>query len=211
MITLDSLIAASKSLDAMYRDEVLPKVVAFSNAWDKLTAPLRDENLKMVAKRHNVSLLPSNATANALKEIIGLARPQVCVVTNAYNANPHFTYGDFKGYAPTMVEVCGCNNIFGYWDGTMWSVVKGRGLLKPTADINRIKEYLTFYRKMLDNAIAAYEWFCENYTAIANEIEEKVNRVAELDEKDTNEFNALFNIKPKTRKVKITVIVEELT
>ena len=218
MITLDDLKEASEKLDKMYREEVYPKVLAFRAAWDKLTAPFLADSMRDVAKRHDIEFLPNHEFAKNIYVLCGIARTHMTVTSkclDSYTGLYRYTFAVNSSHrgeeaCPTMVEVTGHNNCFGFWDGTLWSVIRGNSWLRDSSHMNDIQKFLVQWRKNLLTVLEQFNWFSENIGTIAKQLEDKVNAIVKLDAKDTDEFHALFDIKPKAKMVKITVVVEEV-
>ena len=215
MITLDDLQMASAKLDKMYAEEVYPRVLAFRAAWDKLSAPWIDENYRRVAKRHGIEFLPNKEIAENIYLLCGFAKTVLNVRTLCKGDNEEHTFIVNTGYAgeepcPTIIEATGHNNCFGAWGWNMWGVIKGHGWLRPKPELENIKNYLVTWQKSFQTAIEQFEWFAKNIALITKDFEEQANEIAKLDAKDTDEFHTLFDIKPKMKMVKITVVVEEV-
>ena len=76
--------------------------------------------------------------------------------------------------------------------------------------MNTIQNYLVTWHDTFHKALEQFDWFVRNIALVTKDFEEQANEIAKLDAKDTDDFHALFNIKPKTKMVKITVVVEEV-
>jgi hypothetical protein len=222
MITLEDLQKASEKLDKMYAEEVYPRVLAFREAWDRLSAPFIGENYRLVAKRHGIEFLPNKKIAEKIGLLCRFANTKLNVTTRSGT----ITFGDGrkivkeissfnincddKEPCPTIIEATGHSNQFGAWGWNMWGVIKGNGWLRPKPEMNNIQRYLVTWHDTFHKALEQFDWFVRNIARITKDFEEQANEIAKLDAKDTDEFHALFDIKPKMKMVKITVVVEEV-
>lgn len=216
MITLNDLKRASEKLDDMYLNEVLPRVNEFRKTWNGITKPLLDGNLIRVADRHHIDFVPAEGYAQHFKDLCRVAKTYLNVAWRSADPyiSPHFSYNSEYRNAipdPTLVEVCGHSNQFGFFDGTLWSVIKGRGWINNRcSDMNKIQDYLIQVRTLLKSILDQFDWFSSNVGNISLYISNLVNRVADLDANDTDEFNKLFDLKPSKKRIVISVKIEEV-
>ena len=215
MITLDDLQMASAKLDKMYAEEVYPRVLAFREAWDKLSAPFITDSTRDLERRHGIEFMPNREIADNVYLLCGLARTVLTVRTLCKGDDKERTFVINTGYrseepCPTIIEATGHNNCFGAWGHNMWGVIKGNGWLRPRPEMNNIQNYLVTWHDTFRKALEQFDWFVRNIALVTKDFEEQANEIAKLDAKDTDEFHALFDIKPKMKMVKITVVVEEV-
>lgn len=215
MITLDDLQTASAKLDKMYAEEIYPRVLAFRSAWDKLSAPFLTDSTRDLERRHGIEFMPNKEIAENVYLLCGLARTVLTVRTLCKGNDKEHTFVKNIGYkgeepCPTIIEATGHNNCFGAWGWNMWGVIKGNGWLRPKPDMNNIQRYLVTWHDTFHKALEQFDWFVRNIALVTKDFEEQANEIAKLDAKDTDEFHTLFDIKPKMKMVKITVVVEEV-
>ena len=216
MITLDDLKKASEKLDKMYAEEVYPRILAFREAWDKMSAPFLDENARRVARRHGIEFMPSNELAEKICFLCAISRSVLGTTskcTASYERIRVFnilSYNNGAEPCPTMIEATGHNNCFGAWGHNLWGVIKGNAWLLDKPQMDKIQDFLVQWRKNLQTTLEQFRWFAENIGNVSKEIEAKANEIAELDAEDTDKFHALFDIRPTLKKVKITVLIEEI-
>jgi len=215
MITLDDLQMASSKLDKMYAEEIYPRVLAFREAWDKLSAPFLADSTRDLERRHGIEFMPNREIAENVYLLCGLARTVLTVRTLCKGDDKEYTFVINTGYrseepCPTIIEATGHNNCFGAWGWNMWGVIKGNGWLRPRPEMNKIQNYLVTWHDTFHKALEQFDWFVRNIVLVTKDFEEQANEIAKLDAKDTDEFHALFDIKPKMKMVKITVVVEEV-
>lgn len=215
MITLDDLQMASAKLDKMYAEEIYPRILAFREAWDKLSAPFLADSTRDLERRHGIEFMPNRKIAENVYLLCGLARTVLTVRTLCKGDDKEHTFVINTGYrseepCPTIIEATGHNNCFGAWGWNMWGVIKGNGWLRPRPEMNKIQNYLVTWHDTFHKALEQFDWFVKNISLVTKDFEEQANEIAKLDAKDTDEFHALFDIKPKMKMVKITVVVEEV-
>lgn len=215
MITLDDLQMASSKLDKMYAEEIYPRVLAFREVWDKLSAPFLTDSTRDLERRHGIEFMPNREIAENVYLLCGLARTVLTVRTLCKGDDKEHTFVINTGYrseepCPTIIEATGHNNCFGAWGWNMWGVIKGNGWLRPRPEMNKIQNYLVTWHDTFHKALEQFDWFVKNIALVTKDFEEQANEIAKLDAKDTDEFHALFDIKPKMKMVKITVVVEEV-
>lgn len=218
MIKVADLQSASRNLDKIYKDEILPILTEVRKVWDKLTMQYLDENNRRIAKRHDIQFLPSEKWAEPLQTLVCESRARVYVAkrTTAPIVKPHWTIRDrWEAVPQTLVEFTGHNNCFGYWDGTLWSVIEGNSWANGNSvndeNYNNIYQYLHYIIDRFARIREDYKLFAELLPAIVQDMTTRFDELMEIDEKDTAEFNALFGMKPEKKHLKITVSVEEET
>ena len=216
MIKVADLQTASRNLDKIYKDEILPILSEFRVVWDKLTEQYLDADNKRIAVRHGFNFLPSEKWAEPLKTLVGFSRARVYVAerTTAPIVKPHWTIRDrWEAVPQTLVEFTGHNNCFGYWDGTLWSVIKGNAWVNGDCvndeNYNNIFQYLHHIVNLFAQIRECHKLFAELLPAIVQDMTTRFDELMERDEKDTAEFNALFGMKPEKKHLKIVVSVEE--
>ena len=218
MIKVADLQSASRNLDKIYKDEILPILTEFRNVWNKLTEQYLDTNNKRIAARHDFQFLPSEKWAKPLKTLVCESRARVYVAerTTAPIVKPHWTIrSEWEAVPDTLVEFTGHNNCFGYWDGTLWSVIEGNSWANGNSvndeTYNKIYQFLRIINDRFARIREDYKLFAELLPTIVQDMTIRFDELMEKDEKDTAEFNALFGMKPEKRHLKITVSVEEET
>lgn len=218
MIDVADMKNASRNLDKIYKDEILPILTEVRKVWDKLTMQYLDENNRRIAKRHDIQFLPSEKWAEPLQTLVCESRARVYVAkrTTAPIVKPHWTIRDrWEAVPQTLVEFTGHNNCFGYWDGTLWSVIEGNSWANGNSvndeNYNNIYQYLHYIIDRFARIREDYKLFAELLPAIVQDMTTRFDELMEIDEKDTAEFNALFGMKPEKKHLKITVSVEEET
>lgn len=122
MITLEDLQKASEKLDKMYAEEVYPRVLAFREAWDKLSAPFITDSTRDLERRHGIEFMPSKEIAENVYLLCGLARTALTVRTLCKGNDEEHTFVKNIGCkreepCPTIIEATGHNNCFGAWGG----------------------------------------------------------------------------------------------
>lgn len=217
MIKVADLQSASRNLDKIYKDEILPILTEFREVWSKLTEQYLDENNKRIAARNGFNFLPSEKWAKPLQTLVCESRARVYVAerTTTPVVKPHWTIREWEAVPQTLVEFTGHNNCFGYWDGTLWSVIEGNSWANGNSvndkNYNNIYQYLHHIANLFAKIREDYKLFTELLPAIVQDMTIRFDELMERDEKDTAEFNALFGMKPEKRHLKITISVEEET
>lgn len=218
MIEVADLQSASRNLDKIYKDEILPILTEFRNVWDKLAEQYLDKNNKRIAARNGFKFLPSEKWVEPLQTLVCESRARVYVAkrTTAPIVKPHWTIRDaWEAVPQTLVEFTGHNNCFGYWDGTLWSVIEGNSWANGNSvndeTYNKIYQFLHTIIDRFARIREDYKLFAELLPAIVQDMTTRFDELMEKDEKDTAEFNALFGMKPAKKHLKIVVSVEEET
>lgn len=216
MIDVADMKNASRNLDKIYKDEILPILTEVRKVWDKLTMQYLDENNRRIAARNGFKFLPSEKWAEPLQTLVCESRARVYVAkrTTAPIVKPHWTIRDaWEAVPQTLVEFTGHNNCFGYWDGTLWSVIKGNAWVN--GDCVNDENYKNIYNFLLriNNLFAQiredYIIFTELLPAIVQDMTVRFDELMEMDKKDTAEFSELLGVKPAKKHLKIVVSVEE--
>ena len=216
MIDIADMKNASRNLDIIYKTEILPILTEVRKVWDKLTMQYLDENNKRIAVRHGFNFLPSEKWAKPLQNLVGFSRARVYVAerTTAPVVKPHWTIRDrWEAVPQTLVEFTGHNNCYGFWDGTLWSVIEGNSWANGNSvndeNYNKIYQFLHTIIDRFAKIREDYKLFTELLPAIVQDMTVRFDGLMEMDEKDTAEFNALFGVKPAKKHLKIVVSVEE--